>query len=103
MSRIFFLELLKKNLNSSPQLSHCTHLNNDFSFSNFNFLNIFSCLQQCLYSVNSRVSRILRHLAASPSFGGQIAGAGGTPRLSYLPSKRWRSEMPLDGANTADS
>ena len=33
-------------------------------------------------SVDLRVSRIYRHLAAFPSFGGQIAGAGGTPRLS---------------------
>ena len=46
-------------------------------------------------SVDLRVSRIYRHLAASPLFGGQTAGAGGTPRLSYLPSKdgdaaRWR-------------
>ena len=35
-------------------------------------------------SADLRVSRIYRHLAASPSFGGQIAGAGGTRRLSYL-------------------
>ena len=42
-----------------------------------------------------------RHLAASPSFGGQIAGAGGTPRLSYLPFQMM--EMPLDGDNTKDS
>ena len=35
-------------------------------------------------SVDLRVSRIYRHLAPSPSFGGQIAGAGGTPRLSLL-------------------
>ena len=41
-------------------------------------------------SVDLRVSRIYRHLALSPSFGGQIAGAGGTPCLSYLPSKQWR-------------
>ena len=33
-------------------------------------------------SVDLRVSRIYRHLVASPSFGGQIAGAGGTLRLS---------------------
>ena len=33
-------------------------------------------------SVDLRVSRIYRHLMASPSFGGQIAGTGGTPRLS---------------------
>ena len=30
------------------------------------------------------------HLAASPSFGGQISGAGGKPRLSYLVLKQWR-------------
>ena len=52
-------------------------------------------------SVDLRVSRIYRHLAASPSFGGQIAGAGGTPRLSYLPFQTM--EMPLDGDNTKDS
>ena len=32
-------------------------------------------------SVHLKVSRIYRHLAASPLFGGQIAGAGGTPCL----------------------
>ena len=32
-------------------------------------------------SVDLRVSRIYRHLAASPSFGGQVGGAGGMPRL----------------------
>ena len=52
-------------------------------------------------SVDLRVSRIYRHLAASPLFGGQIAGAGGTPRLSYLPFQTM--EMPLDGDNTKDS
>jgi hypothetical protein len=52
-------------------------------------------------SVDLRVSHIYRHLAASPSFGGQIAGAGGTPRLSYLPFQTM--EMPLDGDNTKDS
>ena len=48
-------------------------------------------------SVDLRVSCIYCHLAAYPSFGGQIAGAGGTPRLSYLPcppndgdAARWR-------------
>ena len=46
-------------------------------------------------SVDLRVSRIYRHLAISPSFEGQIAGAGGTPRLSYLPFQTM--EMPLDG------
>ena len=52
-------------------------------------------------SVDLRVSRIYRHLAASPLFEGQIAGAGGTPRLSYLPFQTM--EMPLDGDNTKDS
>ena len=52
-------------------------------------------------SVDLRVSRIYRHLAASPSFGGQIAGAGRTPRLSYLPFQTM--EMPLDDDNTKDS
>ena len=33
-------------------------------------------------SVDLRVSRIYRHLAASPSFEAKVAGAGGTPRLS---------------------
>ena len=31
--------------------------------------------------------RFNRHLKASPSFGGQIAGAGGTPRLSPGPGR----------------
>ena len=52
-------------------------------------------------SVDLRVSRIYRHLAASPLFGGQIAGAGGKSRLSYLPFQTM--EMPLDGDNTKDS
>ena len=52
-------------------------------------------------SVDLRVSRIFRHLPASPSFGGQIAGADGTPRNSYLPFQTM--EMPLDGDNTKDS
>ena len=52
-------------------------------------------------SVDLKVSRIHRHLAASPLFGGQIAGAGGTPRLRYLPFQTM--EMPLDGDNTKDS
>ena len=52
-------------------------------------------------SVDLRVSRIDRHLAASPSFWGQIAGAGCMPRLSYLPFQTM--EMPLDGDNTKDS
>jgi hypothetical protein len=52
-------------------------------------------------SVDLRVRRIYRHLAASPSFEGQIAGAGGTPRLSYLAFQTM--EMPLDGDNTKDS
>ena len=49
-------------------------------------------------SLDLRVSRIYRHLAASPSFGGKIAGAGGTPSLSYLAFQTM--EMPLDGDNT---
>ena len=52
-------------------------------------------------SVDIRVSRIYRHLTATPSFGGQLAGAGGTPRLSYLPCQTM--ELPLDGDNTKDS
>ena len=52
-------------------------------------------------SVDLRVSRIYRHLVASPSFGGQIGGAGGTPRLIYLPFQTM--EMPLDGDNTKAS
>ena len=61
----------------------------------FKFSLLFhACCDQCL-------CRIHRHLAASPSFGGQIAGAGGTPRLSYLPFQTM--EMPLDGDNTKDS
>ena len=42
-----------------------------------------------------------RHLTTTPSFGAQIAGAGGTPRLSYLPCQTM--ELPLDGDNTKDS
>ena len=45
-------------------------------------------------SVDLRVSRIYRHLAASPSFGGRISGDGATPQLSALPNDgdatRWR-------------
>ena len=52
-------------------------------------------------SVDIRVKRIYRHLTVTPSFGGQIAGAGGTPRLSYLPCQTM--ELPLDGDNTKDS
>ena len=52
-------------------------------------------------SVDIRVKRIYRHLTATPSFGGQIAGAGGTPRLSYLACQTM--ELPLDGDNTKDS
>ena len=54
-------------------------------------------------SVDLRVSRIYHHLEASPSFGGQIAGAGagGTPRLTYLLFQTM--EMPLDGDNTQNS
>ena len=48
-------------------------------------------------SVDLRVSRIYRHLAASPSFGGQIADAAG--QLSALQTM----EMLLDGDNTKDS
>jgi hypothetical protein len=58
-------------------------------------------LSQKPVSVDFRVSRIYRHLAASPSFGGEIAGAGGTPRLSYLAFQTM--EMLLDGNNTKDS
>ena len=73
----------------------------------FRHLNLDNCIfsnpisRKNTVSVDLRVSRIYRHLAASPLFGGQIAGAGGTPRLSYLPFQTM--EMPLDGANTADS
>ena len=52
-------------------------------------------------SVDIRVKRIYRHLTATPSFGGQIAGAGGTPCLSYLACQTM--ELPLDGDNTKDS
>ena len=52
-------------------------------------------------SVDIRVKRIYRHLTATPSFGGQIAGACGTPRLRYLPCQTM--ELPLDGDNTKDS
>ena len=52
-------------------------------------------------SVDLRVIRIYRHIAASPSFGGQIAGAGSTPRLSYLPFQMM--DMPLDSDNMKDS
>jgi hypothetical protein len=52
-------------------------------------------------SVDIRVKRIYRHLTATPSFGGQIAGAGGMPRLSYLTCQTM--ELPLDGDNTKDS
>ena len=44
------------------------------------FRQFTTSLHQCIH----------RHLAASPLFGGQIAGVGDTPRLSSLPSKRWR-------------
>ena len=37
-------------------------------------------------AVDLKVSLIRHHLAEGPSFGGQTAGAGGTPRHSYLPS-----------------
>ena len=61
-----------------------------------------SChFEDATVSVDLRVSRIYRHLAATPSFGGQLAGAGGTPRLSYLPFQTM--ELPLDGNNTVDS
>ena len=40
-------------------------------------------------SVDLTVCRIRRHLAESPSFGEQTADAGGTPRQTYLTSKRW--------------
>ena len=53
-------------------------------------------------SVDLRVSHIQRHLAASTSFGGQIAGAGGmcaAPQLSSVQTM----EIPLDGTNKADS
>ena len=52
-------------------------------------------------SVDIRVSRIYRHLTATPSFGGQTASAGGTPRLSYLPFQTM--ELLLNGDNTVDS
>ena len=42
-------------------------------------------------AVDLKVSRIRRHLAEGPSFGGQTAGTGGTPRHSYLPSIWWLS------------
>ena len=48
-------------------------------------------------SVDLRVSRIYRHLAAFPSFGGQVAGAA--PELAALQTM----EMPLDDDNTKDS
>ena len=59
--------------------------------------------EQCTgpVSVDIRVKRIYRHLTATPLFGGQIAGAGGTPRLSYLGCQTM--ELPLDGDNTKDS
>ena len=46
-------------------------------------------------SVDLRVSRIYRHLVASPLFGGQVAGAGGTPPSASCPPKdrdaaRWQ-------------
>ena len=62
---------------------------------------IFTSLLTWPVSVDLRVSRIYRHLVASPSFGGQIAGAGGTPRLSYRPFQMM--VMPLDGDNKKDS
>ena len=45
-------------------------------------------------SVDLRVSRIYRHLAASPSFGGEIAVAGRPFQMM---------EMPLDDNNMKDS
>ena len=68
---------------------------------NYRLPEVWKILCQKPVSVDLRVSRIYRHLAASPSFAGQIARAGGTPRLSYLPFQTM--EMPLDGDNTKDS
>ena len=45
-------------------------------------------------SVDIRVKRIYRHLTATPSFGGEIAGAGRPFQMM---------EMPLDDNNMKDS
>ena len=50
-------------------------------------------------AVDLKVSHIRRHLVEGPSFGGQTAGAGGTPPLSAF----HLMEYPLDGAFMADS
>ena len=52
-------------------------------------------------TLRSTIVCIYRHLTATPSFGGQTGGAGGTPRLSYLAFQTM--EMPLDGDNMKDS
>ena len=58
-------------LEQRPKNSSVTHL----SITNLNQM-----------AVDLKASRIRRYLAEGPSFGGQTAGAGGTPRHSYLPS-----------------
>ena len=50
---------------------------------------------------NNSVSRFkslsyYRHLAASPSFGGQVAGAGGTPHIVWKAGKKFKKSRKLD-------
>ena len=55
-------------------------------------------------AVDLKVSRIRRHLAEGPSFGGQTAGAGGTPRRATPQLSVFHlMDSPLDVAFTADS
>ena len=47
-------------------------------------------------SVDLRVSRIHWHLVASPSFGGQIAGAGGTPHIVRKAGKKFKKSRKFN-------
>ena len=52
---------------------------------------LFDAIVLCFWRKTDTVTvnfKRLSYLAAYASFGGQTAGAGGTPSLSYLPSKR---------------
>ena len=57
----FFLELLKKNLNSSPQLSHCTHLNKQFFFFKFQLFEYFFLFTKKI-SATQMVSSLFAYL-----------------------------------------
>ena len=51
------------------------------------------CLRVGAMAVDLKVSRIKRHLAVGPSFGGQTAAAGGTPHTRAIC-------LPFDGLST---